>query len=171
MSFNAMESFLEEYNTDEVEFDAADEASIFLESLKSECSDEEWNIILENMTELEIYGLIPNAEVATEAAKKVAYKVTKQMNLNRETAKAALRSAEKKQTAAWKKYHKARVAMLEARNAIYKQEAGVAKKAAKATLSNARKKASAMKGGNTVTGDMIYNKIGARQGKITGKSK
>lgn len=170
MELDTMQEFLDGLNEDEVEFDAADEAAILLDGLEDECTDEEWNVILENMTELEIYGLIPNAEMATEAAKKVAYKVTKQMNLNRETAKAALRSAEKKNTAAWKKYHKARVAMLEARNDIYKQEAGVAKKAAKATLNNARKKASAMKG-NTVTGDMIYNKIGARQGKITGKSK
>lgn len=169
MEFGGLQEFLNEYNTTEVEFDAADEASIFLSALKSECSEDEWKLVLENMTELEIYGLIPNAEVATEAAKKVAYKVTKQMNMNRETAKAALRSAEKKQTAAWKRYHKARVMMLEARNDIYKQEAAVARKAAKATLSNARKKASAMKG-NTVTGDMIYKKIGDRQGKITGKS-
>lgn len=169
MEFGAMQDFMNEYNTTEVEFNAADEAAIFLDALHAECNEDEWNLVLENMTELEIYGLIPDAEAATEAAKKVAYKVTKQMNMNRETAKACLRSAERKQTAAWKKYHKARVQMIEARNMIYKQEAAVGKKAAKATLNNARKKASAMKG-NTVTGDMIYNKIGARQGKITGKS-
>lgn len=168
---SALEDFLSEYNATDVEFDAADESAILLAGLQAECDEQEWATILEHMTELEIYGLIPNAEIAEEAAKKIAYKVTKQMNLNRETAKACLRSAERKNTAAWKRYHKARKAMLEARNEIYKQEGAVGRKAAKATLNNARKKASAMKNGNTVTGDMIYNKIGARQGKITGKSK
>lgn len=168
---SALEDFLSEYNATEVEFDAADESAILLSGIQAECDEQEWATILENLTELEIYGMIPNAEIAEEAAKKIAYKVTKQMNLNRETAKACLRSAEKKNTAAWRRYHKARGEMLKARNEIYVQEKAIGRKAAKETLNNARKKASAMKNGNTVTGDMIYNKIGARQGKITGKSK
>lgn len=169
MEFDAMEAFLESYNEGEVEFTEADEAAIFLTALKSECTDEEYQFVLENAHELEIYGLIPSAEIATEA-KKVAYKVTKQMNMNRETAKACLRSAERKNTAAWKKYHKGRMMMLEARNDIYKQEAAIGRKAAKNVLSNARKKASSMKG-NTVTGEMIYNKIGAKQQKINNGNK
>lgn len=169
MEFDGMQEFLDEYNGEEVELDEADEAAIFMSGLQDECTNEEFQLVLENLHELEIYGLIPSAEVATEA-KKIVYKQTKQMNMNREKARAALRIAEKKNTAAWKKYHKGRMMMLEARNEIYKQESAAATKSAKNSLSNARKKASSMKG-NTVTGDMIYNKIGSRQQKINGGKK
>lgn len=169
MEFDGMQDFLDEYNESEVELDEADEAAILMDGLQDECTDEEFQLVLENLHELEIYGLIPSAEVAMEA-KKIVYKQTKQMNMNRERARAALRIAEKKNTAAWKKYHKARMQMIEARNDIYKQHAAESTKVAKNTLSNARKKASSMKG-NTVTGDMIYNKIGSRQQKINNGKK
>ena len=168
MDFDGIDSFLEEMNDSEVELTEADEAAIVLAAIESECTPEEYQLVLENIHELEIYGIIPNAEIVTEA-KKIVYKQTKQMNMSREKARAALRIAERKNTGAWKRYHAARQKMLEAREEIYKQHNAEATKTAKNVLSNARKKASSMKG-QTVTGDMIYNKIRAKQKKINGKA-
>lgn len=167
--FLGMDEFLAEMDESEVELSDADEAAILLDAIEAECTPEEWQKVLENLHELEIYGLIPSAEIATEA-KKVVYKQTKQMNLNREQSKAALRIAERKNTAAWKQYRKHRDAMIEARNQIFKQHLAESKKVAKNVLKNGRKKASSMKN-QTVTGEMLVNKIGARQNKVNnGKS-
>lgn len=160
MDFNGIQDFLDEMGTENIQLDAADESAIFLEALQDACTPEEWQIIQENMHELELYGLIESAEIATEA-KKIVYKQTKQMNLNREESKAALRIAEKANTADWKEYSKARKKMLAARDRIYAKHKTLAKSEAKRIVNGGKKKASSMKG-NTVTGDIITNKIGAK---------
>lgn len=157
MEFDGVQDFLDEMNADDLQLDAADEAAVLLEALESNCSTEEWQLIMENLHELELYGLIPNAEVATEA-KKIVYKQTKDMNLKREEAKAALRLEEKLDTADWKEYSKARARMLKAREKIYKKRHSAAQKTAREIVRNSGKKASSMKG-KTVTGELISQKI------------
>lgn len=154
---NSTMDFINDMNAEDIHFDAADEASILLEALSDSCTKEEMQLIMENMTELELYGLIPSAEIATEA-KKIVYKQTKAMNLSREQSKAALRLAKKANTASWKKYNRGRQMMLEAREDIFKQFGGKAKTEAKKVLVNSRKKASAMKN-STVTGQTISDNL------------
>lgn len=160
MEFEGIQEFLDEMNADDIQLDAADEAAVLLEALESTCTPDEWQLIQENLHELELYGLIPNAEVATEA-KKIVYKQTKDMNLKREEAKAALRLEEKLNTADWKQYQKGRQMMLAAREKIYKKRHSAAKKICQDIVRNSGKKASSMKG-KTVTGEMISRKIDSK---------
>lgn len=157
MDFNNIQDFIDEVNVDEVELDAADESAILLTALESVCTPEEFQVILENLTELELYGLIDSAEIATEA-KKIVYKQTRQMNLNREQSKAALRFAKKANTAGWKKYVRGRKLMLEGRQECFQQFQSKSKSEAKKIVSGARKKSAAMKG-STVTGRVISDKL------------
>lgn len=156
--YNAM-NFIEFMNASEVSLNKADESAILLTALQDVCTPSEYSIIMENLHELELYGLIESAEVATEA-KRIVYKQTKQMNMNREQTKAALRLAQKANTADWKKYHKGRQMMLQAREAICAKFKGKARTEAKAILKNSKKKASSM--GNTVTGKLISDKLDAK---------
>ena len=120
MDMTGVKSFLDEMNADDVTLDKADESAILLAALEDTCTPEEFQLVMENLHELELYGLIESAEIATEA-KKIVYKQTNQMNLIREQAKAALRLAKKANTASWKKYKRGREMMLEAREEIFKQ--------------------------------------------------
>ena len=149
--------FIGTLDADTVELDKADESAILLAALEDACTPEEFAVIMENSTELELYGLIESASIATEA-KRIVYKQTKQMNLNREQSKAAFRLAKKAGAACWKGYHKARVKMIKFRNEIFDKFGPRAKSEAKRVVSGARKKASAMSG-NTVTGKTISEKL------------
>lgn len=157
MEMTGVKNFLDEVNADSIELDKADESAILLTALEDACTPEEFQLVMEHLHELELYGLIESAEIATEA-KKIVYKQTKQMNLDREQSKAALRLAKKANTASWKKYQRGRKMMLEAREEIFKQFGSKGKTEAKKVLSNSRKKASSMKG-NTVTGKTISDKL------------
>lgn len=152
MDVNGMKDFIDEINIEEVQLDQADEAAIFLTALESVLTPEEFNLVLENATELELYGLIPDA-AALEAAKKIVYKQTKSMNVSREEAKACIRMAKKANTAAYKKYAKGRAMMLEGREEMFRQHKGKAHREAIAIVRGANKKASAMRG--TVSGETI----------------
>lgn len=154
---NSTMDFIDAMNAEDIQLDAADEAAILLEALSDTCTKEEMQLVMENASELELYGLIPSAEIVTEA-KKIVYKQTKAMNLSREQSKAALRLAKKANTAAWKKYTRGRQMMLEARADIFKQFGGKAKTEAKKVISNSRKKATSMKG-NTVTGQTLSDNL------------
>lgn len=156
--YNALD-FIESMNAEDVKLTKADESAIVLTALQDVCNAEEYSVIMENLHELELYGLIESAEVANEA-KTIRYKQTKQMNLNREQTKAALRIAARANTADWKKYRKGRDMMLAAREAICKKYASKSRAEAKQVLKNAKKKASTM--GNTVTGKMISDKLDAK---------
>lgn len=159
---NAMD-FIESINIDNITLTDADESAIFLEALQDACTDQEFKTVMENMTELELYGLIANKNIdaiATEA-KKIVIKQTKQMNLNREQAKAAFRLAKNANAQCWKKYKKHRTAMIAAREEIFTKFGTKSKVEAKRVIQNARKKASAMSG-NTVTGKTISDKMDAK---------
>lgn len=142
---NDMFGFLNETPVDQVELTPADESAIFLAALEEMCTPEEFKtLVLESATELELYGLIDDASIVMEA-KKIMYKQTKQMDMNREQAKACLRMAKNAGDAEWKKYHKGRSMMLESREVIYRKYGSRARSEARRVLSDARRKASSMK--------------------------
>ena len=147
----------ENVNIDDLSLDAADESAIFLSALRDTCTEEEFNsLVMENTTELELYGLIDNADIVTEGFKIVKHKITKQENLNREQAKAAFRLAKKANSAEWKAYTKHREKMIEARNKIFTKYASKAKSEARKVIQNAKNKASNM---SSVTGKTISEKM------------
>ena len=146
-----------ENNYDDVELSSADESAIFLAALQDSCTPEEYEqLVLENATELELYGLIENAEMVKEAMTVVKHKITKQENLKREQSKAALRIAKRKNTPEYRKYKFHKQKMREYRDKIYAKTASNAKKEAKNVVMNAKRKASSM---NTVTGKTITEKM------------
>lgn len=167
MDMMGVKDFLDEMNADDVTLDKADESAILLTALEDACTPEEFQLVMENLHELELYGLIESAEIATEA-KKIVYKQTKQMNLNREQSKAALRLAKKANTASWKKYQRGRAMMLEGREEIFKQFGSKGKTEAKKVLNNSKKKASSMKG-NTVTGKTLDKNLDKKINEIDRK--
>lgn len=150
-------NYLNEPNIEDLTLDAADESAIFLAALQDTCTPEEYEqIVVEGATELELYGLIENADAVTEATKIVKHKITKQENLNREQSKAALRLAKKANSAEWKQYNLHRTKMKEARAKIMQKYASKSKTEAKKVLQNSKRKASSM---NSVTGRSIQEKM------------
>ena len=146
----------ENLNINDIKLDAADESAIFLAALQDVCTKEEYEqLVFESATELALFGLINNANIATEATK-VVYKQTKAMNLNREQSKASLRLAKKADSPEWKLYKKHRTAMIAIREKIYEKFASKAKAEAKQVINNSKKKASAM---NSTTGKTIVAKM------------
>lgn len=155
-------------NVDDITLDAADESAIFLAALEDACdTEEEFQLVMEAAVELALYGLIEDAEIATEA-KKIVYKQTKQMNLNREQAKAALRLAKKANSPEYQRYKKHRMAMMEEREKIFAKFGPKAKTEAKKVINNAKKKASSM---NSVTGKTIVAKMDKKIAEMEKKSK
>ena len=156
-SFDSIMNFLNEPDVDEIQLDAADESAIFLAAMQDTCTPEEYQqMVMENTTELALYGLIEDADIVTEATKIVKHKITKQENLNREQSKAALRLAKKADSAEWKKYEKGRKMMLEAKAKIFQKYASRAKTEAKKVLKNSKRKSSSMP---SVTGKTISQKM------------
>ena len=153
-----MMNYLSEDNidVDNIQLDAADESAIFLAALQDVCTAEEYNeLVMENTTELALFGLIENADIVTEA-KKIVYKQTKTMNMNREQAKAALRLAKKANDPLWTKYQKHRSQMIDCREKIFAKYGTKGKTEAKRVLNNSKKKASSA---NSVTGKTIVAKM------------
>ena len=158
----------ENINVDDIQLESADEAAIFLAALQDVCTEEEYNAIVnESATELALFGLIDNAEIATEA-KKIVYKQTKTMNLNREQAKAAFRLAKKANSPEWKQYTKHRKLMIEAREKIFAKFNTKAKTEAKKVVNNSKRKASAM---NSVTGKTIVEKMDKKIKEVESQNK
>lgn len=150
-------NYLEDDNIVDIVLDAADESAIFLAALQDTCTPEEFeSLVLENTTELELYGLIDDAESAMEAIKIVKHKITKQENLNREQAKACFRMAKKANCSEWKRYHLYRTKMKAERDKIFAKFGSKAKAEAKKVVNNSRRKASSM---NSVTGKTITEKM------------
>lgn len=153
-------------NPDDIVLDAADESAIFLAALQDTCTAEEYNdLVMENLTELELYGLIESAEVVTEGLKIIKHKVTKQENLNREQAKAAFRLARKADDSEMKKYNKHRKLMIESREKIFKKYGAKAKSEARRVIQGAKRKASSMPSTST-TGMSITEKMDKKINEI-----
>lgn len=134
----------------------ADESYIFLEALRGECTPEEFvNLALESATELELYGLIDNADFAMEARRNIV-KLNKFATLSSVQKRTALRIGARKNDPAYKIYKKHRDLMIKAREKLFTKYASQSKTEAKKIMANSKHKASAM---STPKGKSIADKM------------
>ena len=149
---------------------AAIESEIVLTAIRNECeSDEQFSTLLEAAgTEMALYDVISDADMATEAAKKIVVKDWKAANFDRIAKRTAIRMAMVNSDPLYTKYKKYRDLLIEAREKIYQKYGAKAKKEAKKIIMNARNKASNM---NSNAGKDIASKIDAQIAKAEAKSK
>ena len=135
------------FNTEEFELTAAEESAIFLDSVYSTCdSPEEFiDMVEENATVWEMYGLIQDATAATEAVKKMKIDNWKSVNLSRVAAREAIRQAQRANSADYKKYAKFRGLFKKYRDKILKMFGTRSKAAAKKSIANSQRKLAAIK--------------------------
>ena len=146
---NFLDDFVMESDIDieNIELTPADEAYIFLAGLKDACeSDQEYSgLIDEAALEMEIYDLIPNAEIVTEAKKIVKSIITTQSMFSAEQKRAVLRLAAAAKDTNYDKYKKHRNLMREYRQKLYEKYGSKAKAVARDVMRNSKNKASSMK--------------------------
>ena len=149
---------------------AAVESEIVLTAIRNECaSDEEFSAIMESAgTEMALYDVISDADLATEAAKRIVIKDWKAANFNRIAKRTAIRMAMLNNDAMYSKYRKYRDLLIETREKIYKKYGAKAKIEAKKIIMNARNKAANM---NSNAGKDITKKIDAQIAKAEAESK
>ncbi len=137
------------------------ESEIVLSAIRNECgSDEEFSNLLDSAaTEMALYGVISDADMATEAAKRVVIKDWKTANFNRIAKRTAIRLAMVNNDALYIKYKKYRDLLIDTREKIYVKYSAKARKEAKRIIMNARNKAANM---NSNAGKDITHKIDAQ---------
>jgi hypothetical protein len=140
---------------------AAIESEIILTAIRNECeNDEEFCSIMESAgTEMALYDVISDADIATEAAKKIVVKDWKTANFERISKRTAIRLAMVNNDPLYQKYRKHRDQLIDTRDKIYKKYGNAAKKQAKIIIKNARNKAANM---NSNAGKDITSKIDAQ---------
>ena len=143
---------------------AAIESEIVLTAIRNECgSDEEFATLLESAgTEMALYDVICDADVATEASKKVVVKDWKSAQFNRIAKRTAIRMAMVNNDPLYTKYKKYRDLLLETREKIYVKYGSKAKVEAKKIIKNSRNKAANM---NSAAGRDIVAKMDAQIAK------
>lgn len=157
---NEMMNYLQEPDLDDIKLTVADESAIFLASMQEACTPEEYNtLVMENLTALEMYGLIDSAEVATEA-QKIMYKKTKQQTMTAEQNKAVMRMAKRLNLPEYQKYRKYIKLAFEEREKLRRKLGAKAKVEVKRSMSSAKRKASSMNGG--ANSDQLMKKIKER---------
>lgn len=149
---------------------AAIESEIILTAIRNECeNDEQFSALLEAAgTEMALYDIISDADMATEAAKKIVVKDWKVANLNRIAKRTAIRMAMVNNDPLYTKYKKYRDLLIECREKIYQKYGSKALKEAKKIIMNARNKASNM---NSAAGKDIAAKMDAQIAKAEANSK
>ena len=97
------------------------ESEIFMNALRASCSsDQEFAALLESAgTEMALYDLISDENIATEVVKKIQVNDWKAANFNRICHRTAIRLAMINNDALYSKYRKYRDLMIEVRNKIY----------------------------------------------------
>ena len=143
---------------------AAIESEVVLTAIRNECdSDEEFSAILESAgTELALYDVIADADMATEAAKRIVIQDWKQANFNRIAKRTAIRMAMLAGDPLYTTYRKYRELLLDTREKIYTKYGSKAKVEARKIIKNARNKAANM---NSAAGKDITSKIDAQIAK------
>ena len=143
------------------------ETEIVLTAIRESCnSDEEFaSLIDETATEMALYGVIDDAEVATEATKKIVVTDWKAANFNRIQKRTAIRLAMINNDQLYAKYRKYRDLFLQSREGIYKKYGAKAKQETKKILMNARRKSANMP---SPSGKSIVDKIDKQIDKATG---
>jgi hypothetical protein len=149
---------------------AAIESEIVLTAIRNECtSDEEFSEVLESAgTELALYDVISDADIATEAAKRIVVKDWKAANFNRIAKRTAIRMAMINNDALYAKYKKYRDLLIATREKLYVKYGNKAKVEAKKIIKNARNKAANM---NSKAGKDITSKIDAQIAKAEANEK
>ena len=96
------------------------ESEIVLSAIRNECdSDEEFSELLESAgTEMALYDVISDADIATEAAKRIVVKDWKAANFNRIAKRTAIRLAMINNDPLYRKYKKYRDLLIETREKI-----------------------------------------------------
>ena len=140
---------------------AAVESEIVLTAIRNECAnDEEFSALLESAgTEMALYDVISDADIATEAAKKIVIQDWKAANFNRIAKRTAIRMAMLNGDSLYTKYKKYRDLLIETREKIYLKYSNKAKVEARKIIKNARNKAANM---NSNAGKDIVKKIDAQ---------
>ena len=143
------------------------ESEIVLTAIRESCSsDEEFASLMDDAaTEMALYGVIEDAEVATEAAKRIVITDWKAANFNRIQKRTAIRLAMINNDQLYAKYRKYRDLFLLARENIYKKYGAKAKQETKKILMNARRKSANMP---SPSGNSIVDKIDKQIDKATG---
>ena len=142
------------------------ESEIMRTAIRESCgSDEEFaDRMDECATEMALYGVIDDAEVATEASKRIVITDFKAANFNRIEKRTAIRLAMINNDQLYAKYRKYRDLFLQAREAIYKKYGAKAKQETKKILMNARRKSANMP---SPSGKSIVDKIDKQIDKAT----
>ena len=142
------------------------ESEIVLTAIRESCgSDEEFAQLMDECaTEMALYGVIEDAEVATEASKKIIITDFKAANFNRIQKRTAIRLAMINNDQLYAKYRKYRDLFLQAREAIYKKYGAKAQQETKKILMNARRKSANMP---SPSGKSIVDKIDKQIDKAT----
>lgn len=134
------------------------ESEIVMNALRSACaSDEEFAALLESAgTEMALYGLLSDENIATEVVKKIQVNDWKTANFNRICRRTAIRLAMINNDALYTKYRKYRDLLLEVREKIYVKYQSKAKAETRRIIKNARNKAASM---NSAAGKSITEKM------------
>ena len=137
------------------------EDEIILTAIRESCgSDEEFAQLMDDAAvEMALYNVISDADIATEATKKIIVTDWKAANFNR------IRLAMINNDALYAKYRKYRDLFLQAREGIYKKYGAKAKQETKKILMNARRKSANMP---SPSGKSIVDKIDKQIDKATG---
>ena len=140
---------------------AAIESEIVLTAIRNECAnDEEFASLMESAgTEMALYDVIADANIATEAAKKIVVKDWKAAQFNRVAKRTAIRMSMVNNDPLYAKYKKYRDLLIESRDKIYVKYLNKARQEAKKILKNNRNKAANM---NSNAGRDITSKIDAQ---------
>ena len=138
--------------------DSISESDIVLEALHAVCeSDQEFVELLENSAvEMALYGIIDNADIATEVVKRIQVTDWKQANFNRIAKRTAIRLAMINNDPLYTKYKKYRTLLIDVRNQIYRKYGQKAKVEARKIIRNARNKAANM---NSASGKNLAEKM------------
>lgn len=157
--------------TDDVEnaqLTPADESMIFMAALRDECTPDEFDaLVKESATEMELYGLIDTADIATEAQRNIV-KLNKIAQFNRTQKRTAIRLAASAHDQLFEKYAKFRKLMIGYRLKIYGKYGNKAKSEARKIIANSRRKASSM---NSASGKTITDKMDAQVKKFNDDKK
>lgn len=147
---------------------AAIESEVILTAIRNECAtDEEFHALLESAgTEMALYDIISDAELATEAAKKIVVQDWKAASFARLSKRTAIRLAMVNNDTLYTQYKKYRDLLLATRDKIYTKYGAKANMEAKKIIKNARNKAANM---NSNAGKDITSKIDAQIAKAESK--
>lgn len=146
------------------------ETEVTLAAIRESCSsDEEFaQLVGDTATEMALYGVISDADIATEVSKRIIITDFKAANFNRIEKRTAIRLAMINNDQLYAKYRKYRDLFLETREKIYKKYGSRARVEAKRIIKNSRRKAGNM---TSPGGRTIVDKIDKQIEKATANAK